>query len=231
MADEYKGKLISFLGDSITTLEGYNPDGALVYYNEEMADETGVKEITHTWWGKLIEYLKADILVNDSFSGSTVSQELWGMMYPSAISPMRLNNLRKHDIDPDIIIVNMGTNDYANGVEIDIKENLEETDYSYFKPAYEFMVSKLKEKYPTTEIWLMTLAKTKNVKESNAVYPKELTAYNIENYNQVIREIATKYACKLIDISKNDMAYESIDWFHPNKEGMITIFEAVKNEL
>jgi len=231
MTEEYKGKLISFLGDSITTLEGYNPDGALVYYDEAMFDETGIREISHTWWGKLLEYLQADVLVNDSFSGSTVSQELWGMMYPSAISPMRLNNLNKHDINPDIIVVNMGTNDYANGVEIDIQENLEETDYSYFKPAYDFMVEKLKEKYPTTEIWLMTLARTKNVSQADQDYPADLTKYDIEDYNEVIRDVSDKYACKLIDIYKNDTRYETIDWFHPNKEGMITIFEALKREI
>lgn len=41
--------LVSILGDSISTYNGYNPNGYAVYYDEEMQIRNGLKSVYDTW--------------------------------------------------------------------------------------------------------------------------------------------------------------------------------------
>lgn len=216
-------KTISLIGDSISTLEGYNPEGSEVYYDGSFAEDSGVADLSDTWWGKVIANLGLELLVNDSYSGSTVTQANWAMMYPAAISQMRMNHLSKNGNKPDIILINMGTNDFANGVEI---RSNKASEYTYFYNAYEFLILQLREKYEHSEIWLMTLSQTKVAEREGYIFPRTYGGIDIDEYNNTIRELAKKYNCKIIDIYKANIPYESMDVFHPNKKGMDDIYRA-----
>lgn len=63
---------IFIIGDSYSTYEGYIPDGYHTYYSDERKDEPVVKGVDKTWWSILAKDNKLNIVLNDSFSGSTV---------------------------------------------------------------------------------------------------------------------------------------------------------------
>ena len=52
-------KLVSILGDSISTFEGYNPLGYSVFYDQEMQNKNGLKTVYDTWWAKVNQALGA----------------------------------------------------------------------------------------------------------------------------------------------------------------------------
>ena len=71
----YQNKLFSVLGDSISTLWGYSVPDYAAYYDLSNALAADILSKADTWWGDVIEYLGAELLVNNSFGGSTVC--LW----------------------------------------------------------------------------------------------------------------------------------------------------------
>ena len=55
-ANKYSGKYFSILGDSISTLDGYNPEGHLVFYAKDICRQIQIQGIKDTWWGKVIDF-------------------------------------------------------------------------------------------------------------------------------------------------------------------------------
>ena len=72
---EYKGKLISILGDSISTFEGYIPkaDGVNLPHRPRYPQDNLLTDVNETWWMKSINELDGTLGGNDSWAGSTVS--------------------------------------------------------------------------------------------------------------------------------------------------------------
>ena len=66
---DYKNKLFSVLGDSISTLEGYSVPESAVYYDTAHKLTLGVLTPKDTWWGQVIDHLGGKLLINNSFSG------------------------------------------------------------------------------------------------------------------------------------------------------------------
>ena len=106
--------LVSILGDSISTYDGYNPKGYAVYYDEYMQMRNGLQSVYDTWWAKVNQALGAFLCVNDSYSGCMVS----GVDFPAGCSQERIMNLRTSEYMPDLILIYMGINDFGNGVPI-----------------------------------------------------------------------------------------------------------------
>ena len=63
---------IFIMGDSYSTYEGYIPEGYLAYYSDGMEREPVVEGVEKTWWKIFSNENNLNILLNDSFSGSTV---------------------------------------------------------------------------------------------------------------------------------------------------------------
>ena len=113
----FKDKYVSILGDSISTYKGYNPDGQ--GYTEQ-ADLTDVKK---TWWGYLLDKLGAKLCVNNSENGitccggagavalgrHTALHRVAGTVYPNLDGSTEKATAT---INPDIILVFLGHNDY-----------------------------------------------------------------------------------------------------------------------
>ena len=65
------GKVL-FLGDSYTTFKGYIPEGYAVYYSSSENSVTDATRVEDTWWHQLIEKTGSEIVLNSSYSGSTI---------------------------------------------------------------------------------------------------------------------------------------------------------------
>ena len=67
---------VSILGDSYSTFKDWVPDGAITWYGDPTRDVwevNDVHEVTNMWWHLLITSLNADLCVNNSYSGTTIS--------------------------------------------------------------------------------------------------------------------------------------------------------------
>ncbi len=229
----YYGKKFSILGDSISTLDKYNPDGYSVFYTEENCERSGIFRMQDTWWGKVIRYFDGELLVNNSWSGSRVTKlPNKKELFPSGCSDERTLFLHMDEMKPDVIIVYLGTNDWAFGAKTD-RDLLvsEDGDESVFDFAYDRMLKKLKKNYPSSKIWCCTLSETYISKHPNFVFPHVYAGRHMEEYNQIIRDTSARNACGLIDLYSYRTPYDSIDGTHPTKRGMETIATMIVQAL
>lgn len=227
--NKYYGKQFSILGDSISTLDGYNPQGYKVFYYGDNCKKSNIEEYKDTWWGEVLEFFGGELLVNNSWSGSRVTklpnQE---ELFPSGCSNERTSMLHINSIKPDVIIVNLGTNDWAFGAKTGKEtHNFLDVMSEYFEIAYEVMLNKIKLNYPKSEVWCCTLSETFISNKPEFVFPNNYGGIYIEEYNETIRRVAKHQDCKLIDLYNMKMPYDSIDGIHPNKKGMQNIAAAV----
>ncbi len=63
---------VFIMGDSYSTYEGYIPKGYRFYYSDERKENPIVKGVEKTWWNMLANENNLNIILNDSFSGSTI---------------------------------------------------------------------------------------------------------------------------------------------------------------
>lgn len=222
----YFGKQFSVLGDSISTLDGYNPLGYNLFYFGENCFRSGVREMKDTWWGKVIDFFGGELLVNNSWSGSRVTQFPGSdSLFPSGCSDERTGNLHIRSVMPDVIIVYLGTNDWANGVPIEFDGcTLLGHEYNdIFVSAYGNMIRKIRSNYPNAEIWCCTLCVTFMSSDPSFHFPYKYNGNYINKYNQIIETVANQQNCKLIDLFSYSVPYDSIDGSHPNADGMNTL--------
>ena len=65
-------KNVFIMGDSYSTYDGYVPKGYHCYYFDERQEAPIIKGVEKTWWSKLAKENNLNIILNDSFSGSTI---------------------------------------------------------------------------------------------------------------------------------------------------------------
>ena len=227
--NKYFGKKISVIGDSISTFEGYNPQGFSVFYNEEKQQQAAIANVADTWWQTVIDFFGAELLVNNSWSGSRVTK-LPGNdeLFPSGCSNERTNGLHLGVMKPDVILVYIGTNDWAYGVLTGVETRIIEGDiHELFFQAYHGMIDKLKKNYPQAEIFCFTLSTTFMSSNCRFNFPHKHGGTHIEVYNNIIKQIADNSGCKLIDLYDYGMPYDALDGSHPNQLGMATIAREV----
>lgn len=225
LKNKYFGQQFSILGDSISTLDGFNPKGYKIFYTGENCAKSGVIEPKDTWWDKVIGFFGGELLVNNSWSGSRVTK-LKGkeQLFPSGCSDERTAALHIHDIKPDVILVYLGTNDWAFGVKTGNDTRiLGEDDNELFDEAYNSMLKKLKMNYPKSEIWCCTLCETYISKHPEFIFPNQYAGTPIEEYNEIIRDAVRRNDCRLVDLYGYQIAYDTIDGSHPTNIGMNTI--------
>lgn len=227
MTDRYKGKLFSLLGDSISTFENFNPRFHPVYYKHEKRVENGVLKVEDTWWHTVIEHFGGKLLVNSSWSGGTVVKlPDRDELYPSGCSEKRICELCKGDIAPDIIIVYLGTNDWAYGTYHGRKEPLES-----FGNAYDEMIKRICSKYSRSEIWCVSINEAMVSKYPSARFKHVAGDVHIEKYNEIIKNVSKKYRCQFVDIYGRHIPYDTLDGAHPNKKGMSTLAKLFIEEI
>ena len=231
MKNAYIGKLFSILGDSISTLSGYSEPFHASFYDNTKKTKSGVLTPDDTWWGQIIRQLDGQLLINNSFSGSTVTK-LNGYLVPSyACSDERTASLGYSDHSPDVIIIFMGINDCGYNVKLFPASDSDKNDTSFFYVAYSSMLDKLKRNYPKSELWTLTLPISKCTKMENFTFPYLQCGRHINEYNDIIRLSSKEKGCKLIELYDDNVTYDTIDGFHPNSEGMKTISNRIIQEL
>lgn len=196
--------LVSVLGDSISTYEGYIPQNYKVYYDEDRQKTNGLTSVYDTWWAKVSQYLNAQLCVNNSFSGSKVSGE-----FPGASSERRASALHKMDQYPDAILVYMGTNDFGFGVPLEA-----------FERDYRKMLERLRSNYSSARILCATIARSYLRGNPDWQYHEMYGGTALEEYNQVIREaVNERDDIVLMDLPEEGLRYETLDGTHPTMRG------------
>lgn len=229
---------LSILGDSISTFEGYIPEGHHVFYpyNGE------VTEVEQTWWKQLLTDTGMELCSNASSSGSTCAGDSTSMDNPQyGCSDYRVAELvGQGGVYPDVIIVYMGTNDLLTGVPIgenDGTQYVEEGMVENFSDAYCMMLDKLTMYYPGAQIFCCTLPP---IGDWGTEQPF-ITFVNGQNltsaeYSEVICKIATAKDYPVIDLQNCGITIDNMQQFvtdgvHLNPDGMFVIKEAIKKTL
>lgn len=65
------GRLL-ILGDSYSTFKGYIPPECEPWYDENPRGANGVNRVEQTWWQQLIAQTDTEMLLNNSWSGTTI---------------------------------------------------------------------------------------------------------------------------------------------------------------
>lgn len=223
-------KKISVIGDSISTLAGYNPEGYSVFYDGANCFAADISGPEDTWWGRVAGYLCGEILVNDSYSGSQASKYTGREeLFPSACSPKRTGNLHRGAEKPDAVIIYVGTNDWGRGVPL--YESCTAIPEESFYGGYKKTVCDVKRNYPSAEIFVCTLMRAYKKNDPSFVFPDRTGDRSMEEYNDVIRKIAAGQGCVLLDLYSYKRPYDCIDGAHPSKNGMKTIAELMLREI
>jgi len=227
-----KGKVISILGDSISTFKGYIPvaDG----FNEEHPytyPANTVNSWDKTWWGQVIEELDAKLGINDSWSGSRVQntytdENPGGNVGTKVCMPSitRTSNLGANGT-PDIIIIYAGTNDgkFSKFVPFDpsldySNVDLDAVTWSSFEDAYVAMIMRLQYYYPETKII--------------SLLPTYVTSWYTDEklsiMNDSIKQICEYFNITYVDLRECGITTANLpDGLHPDAEGMDYITDAV----
>ena len=229
----YQNKYFSILGDSISTFEGISAPKNAAYYNHTHKMKSGVVTVLDTWWGQVIERLGGELLVNHSWSGSTVCRYSSCEVPSYACGDERTSALSKDGIQPDVIMVFMGTNDWGWGFRINDNTNAKdsENNCALFSVAYRTMLSKLKKNYPNAEIWCITLSTWRCSIVENFEFSYHPAGRHMSEYCEAIRTCAEELDCRVIDLYHANQPYEIEEGAHPNVEGMRTIADVIWNEL
>ena len=227
----YEGKLFSVLGDSIITLGGYSEPADAAFYAGDKKFEAEVFTPEDTWWGIVIAALGGELLVNNSISGSMVSDHPCCFIPSYGCSEERTSSLGGSGKLPDVVMVLLGTNDWGCGVRVLPCDESESADPCVFSVAYELMLAKLKKNYPNAEIWCLTLPVSTHKQQEMIEFPYRSHGRHIEEYCAVIRNTAVKYGCGVIDLYAENMMLDTIDGYHPNLSGMKAIADAVLSNV
>jgi lysophospholipase L1-like esterase len=164
---------ISFLGDSITTYEGINPPGFLVYYSAPTL------QLEDTWFMQVVDALHGTLLVNNSFCGSCVASASSVVpTFPSAASDGRIV-LDDGKNKPDLIVIYMGINDLLSGISLEFENEAIDSFYG----GYDLLLRSLSKKYPQAQIACI------------APFDQKELAKNIQ-------ALCVKYGCIYIPLTK-----------------------------
>ncbi len=213
----YKDKYFSILGDSISTYEGYLPDGYPAFYSRRNAFITGINGYFDTWWGQLLKHFGAELLVNNSWSGSYVCKPRGCEIESYGCSNERTFGLHRDGIYPDVILVYIGTNDRGACFKL---TDSDKSDLNVIENAYGVMLDKLKINYPNAEIWCCTFPITSCLRNPYFCFPVLQEGVPMTEYGELIKRVAIDKNCRTIDLWDEALTCDTIDGLHPNLQGM-----------
>ena len=222
---DYKDKYFSVVGDSISTLNGYIPDGYALCYTEEIMKNAGIEDMTDTWWGQVISRLGGKLLKNNSWSGSTVSYHAEFTPGSFAHLDERMSLLGDGDVKPDVIMIYMGVNDWASGTPIETADGMEERQS--FCGAYRIMLDLIKKHYPNAEVWCISPAVSSFRDDPSWKFPYCLGGRHLDEYVAGIKKVAEEKGCIFVDANKNETPVTALDGIHPDKPGMMTLADEI----
>ena len=156
----WKGLKISVLGDSISSYQGVSVGNA---YNKP----SKIPSVNSMWWKQLCRITGAEPLVIDAYASSccAVASASWTSGITPAVDDSRCRALHTgstssgNRIDPDIILIAMGLNDFQANVPLgawDGHESLASSDTATWRGAYANMLLKIHTEYPDALVFCLS---------------------------------------------------------------------------
>lgn len=235
-------KTISIQGDSISTFAGTITDGNATYYS---VSHKFVNSIDATWWGLLINECRMRLIRNDAWSGSRIS----GTGNNAMCSVARCSNIKhiNSTVDtyqcgaPEIIVVMAGTNDVSGNVEMGTADGAVTT----YMGAFKTMLANLKSQCRNAKIVVFQLYRGNVLDYANSGGKHQY------EYQEAMANLCRRYGVYYIgpehfdlsfpnlqyytcDNSLSDYgipAYTSVDYLHPNMQGMERVYAGVRAYL
>lgn len=228
------GKTVSILGDSISTYQGWIPEGYACFYPDPDND---IKDVSQTWWMQVIQNTGMSLLVNGSWSASAVCGDSRAEDSSAGCSSRRIVDLMGNTgTVPDVILVYLGANDFFASIPLGKFSGTAEYRNDHyiwdFTEGYELMLQKLQAVYPTSKIYCMTL-----IEANSGDHPRvNANGNTIADYNSRIKQIAAAHGISVIDVHNCGLeVYElgrfTSDGTHPNREGAAKMAAYVTNAL
>ncbi|MBQ8611926.1 MAG: SGNH/GDSL hydrolase family protein, partial [Oscillospiraceae bacterium] len=232
----YKGKVISVLGDSISTFAGYIPtaDGFNLEHLARYPQDNLLTDVNEMWWMQTVRALGAKLGINDSWRGATVSGAApvtTGTTGENAAmcSLTRIQNLGANGT-PDVILFYGGTNDLAHVSRVGSFDpetapaaaDLTTRKWDNLADGYVHTLLRLRHYYPDAEIVAMLPACTASYYSAN----------KLAQANAVLAQICRHYGVAYTDLRDCGITTADLpDGIHPDAAGMDHITAAVLDVL
>ena len=209
------GNVLIF-GDSYSTYKGHIPEGYSFYYPPSIPERPSLPDVNDTWWKSLINETESTLILNNSWSGSTMGYTGYDGADTSKTSSF-ITRLRKLTLEGffeknkiDTVFVFGGTNDsWSNAPVGELKyENRTESDLYFVLPGICEFLEALKLVLPKANIIVLI----------NEGLKAEIT--------EGLRLAATHYDMTPIKLSGIDKKSD-----HPTVAGMKSIKEQILKNL
>lgn len=197
------------IGKSIGLPNNYNPNTSTVWW-EVLQEKLGNKTIPVCWSG-------SSITSHEATSTTRKTAHAW---HPAQIRKcgVRIAGSMQR-IAPDVIIIYRGTNDFSHEPYTLLTDDyFDNYNWQYpesdvvgsgfgFKEGLCLTIKKLRDTYPTAQIWLCTLNVFKRINYSH--FPTNNGINNLPQYNNAIREVADFMGCNVIEFDKDGITFEN----------------------
>ena len=156
-----KNENIMIFGDSYSTFAGCIPQGYAVYYSGRRERGPDIESADQSWWGLMVKESGANLVRNDSWSGSTIGYTGYNNSDTSGSSSFiyRLEKLTQEGFFAenkiDTVFVFGGTNDSWSNAPLgnEMSEGWERKDLYNVLPAVGYFFTKLRETLPDAKIY------------------------------------------------------------------------------
>lgn len=232
----FEGKVISILGDSISTFAGYIPvaDGFNREHLPRYPQADLLTDVNETWWMQVIDGLDAKLGINDSWRGATCSgahSVTTGTTGENAAMAnlTRIQNLGSNGT-PDVIFFYGGTNDLAHVSKVGTFDpetapdtvDLVTQKWDNLADGYVNTILRLQYYYPDPQIVCLL--------------PNQTTSYytdaKLAQGNEVLSAICEHYGVAYTDLRECGISISDLpDGIHPNAAGMDHITQAVMDAV
>ena len=146
---------VMIIGDSYSTFKDYIPNGYDTWYPN---DETDVENVEETWWKQLLNETESNLILNNSYSGTTVGNTGYGgsdctkTSFIGRFDELAQNGFFKEN-KVDTLFIFGGTNDSWSDAPVgEIKEsNWSREDLFKILPAFSYLLHRIKEELPNTK--------------------------------------------------------------------------------
>ena len=216
----YEGKWVSILGDFCSTFEGYSLEGMTATHHE------GFDSVNDIWWGQLISKLGAKLCVNASSASmratgtddvNSAAYKQWSTKLHREAGKEYINldgtkSTYDEVINPDIIFVYLGTNDYSSSLKIllgdysdavyksTIPEASTITGSTDVSTTYQIMLNDIMTSYPNATIYCIS---PQTIQKSGS-YPFVNTAstpWSMPEFEELVRKLCSKFGARQIALS------------------------------
>ena len=200
------------IGDSYSTYEGCIPEGNRTFYSKAGREDKPVAKMEKedTWWSRLIQETGMNMVLNDSWSGSTISYT--GYEGDCSNTNSFIYRFRKFaqegffvDKKIDTVFIFGGTNDYwANAPLGEVKTNYTEQDLFCVLPAICCLMKEVRAQFDSAKIYFI------------------INSDLDEKIDFCVKQNASLYGIEYIELENIDKQNK-----HPTPKGMKSICEQV----